>query len=123
MASSAIPVDTLPSVNPASGETLGYFEKTPPSLLPQVVQRARVAQTIWARLPVRERCRRLDALRAQIMSSRGALAEAVVAESGKPRVEALFADIFGSVDTAAYFPKKAEPLLSPERVPHHSLAA
>ncbi len=123
MAALAIPVDTLPSVNPATGETLGYFEKTPPSLLPQVVQRARVAQTIWARLPVRERCRRLDALRAQIMSSRGALAEAVVAESGKPRVEALFADIFVSVDTAAYFAKNAERLLSPERVPHHSLAA
>ena len=57
------------------------------------------------------------------MSSRDALADAVVAESGKPRVEALFADIFVAVDTAAYFAKSAERLLQPERVPHHSLAA
>src|SRR3984893_14406244 len=91
MAATAISVDTLPSINPASGETLGYFEKTPPPALPQIVARAR--------------------------------ADTGVAESGKPRVEALFADIFVAVDTAAYFAKNAERLLSPERVPHHSLAA
>ena len=123
MAATAISVDTLPSINPATGETLGYFEKTPPSLLPRIVQLARTAQASWSRLSLRERCTRLDALRVQIMASRDALANAIVAESGKPRVEALFADIFVSVDTAAYFAKNGERLLSPERVPHHSLAA
>jgi acyl-CoA reductase-like NAD-dependent aldehyde dehydrogenase len=123
MAATAISVDTLPSINPATGETLGYFEKTPPSLLPQLTQRARMAQTAWARVPIRERCARIRALRDKIVSSRDALADAVVAESGKPRVEALFADIFVAVDTAAYFAKNAERLLQPERVPHHSLAA
>jgi succinate-semialdehyde dehydrogenase/glutarate-semialdehyde dehydrogenase len=57
------------------------------------------------------------------MAQRDALADAVVAESGKPRVEALFADIFVAVDTAAYFAKEGRRLLSPERVPHHSTAA
>jgi acyl-CoA reductase-like NAD-dependent aldehyde dehydrogenase len=123
MAATAISVDTLPSINPATGVTLGYFEKTPPSLLPQLVQRARTAQTLWARVLVRERCARIRALRDQIMSSRDVLAHAVVAESGKPRVEALFADIFVAVDTAAYFAMNTQDLLSPERVPHHSLAA
>src|SRR6266849_4961795 len=105
MAATVIPVETLPWVNPATGETLSYFEKTPPSLLPRIVQRARTAQASWARLSLRERCDRLDALRVQIMASRDALANAVVAESGKPRVEALFADIFVSVDTGAFFAK------------------
>jgi len=123
MAATAISVDTLPSINPATGETLGYFERTPPSLLPQSLQRARVAQAIWARVPMRERRERLRSLRDTILSSRDVLADAVVAESGKPRVEALFADIFVAVDTAAYFAKNAERLLQPERVPHHSLAA
>jgi succinate-semialdehyde dehydrogenase/glutarate-semialdehyde dehydrogenase len=57
------------------------------------------------------------------MSSRDALANAVVAESGKPRVEALFADIFVAIDTASYFAKNAERLLAAERIPHHSTAA
>src|SRR5260370_31618770 len=123
MAATAISVDTLPSINPATGETLGYFEKTPPTALPQILARARTAQADWALLPVRERCKQLGTLRERILSSRNALADAVVAESGKPRVEAQFADIFVAVDTAAYFAKNAERLLSRERVPHHSTAA
>ncbi len=123
MAATAISVDSLPSINPATGETLGYFEKTPPASLPQFVARARAAQAAWVRIPVRERCARLRDLRDRVMSSRDELADAVVAESGKPRVEALFADIFVAVDTAAYFAKNAERLLSPEPVPHHSTAA
>ena len=123
MAATAISVDTLPSINPATGVTLGHFEKTPPTTLPQIVAHARVAQAAWARVSLRERCALLRALCDRIMVSREALADAVVAESGKPRVEALFADIFVAVDTAVYFAKNAERLLSPERVPHHSLAA
>src|SRR5713226_6379292 len=123
MAATAISVDTLPSINPATGEALGYFEKTSAAALPHIVARARAAQSAWARVPISERCARLRNLRDGIMSSRGILADAVVSESGKPRVEALFADIFVAVDTAAYFAKNAERLLQPERVPHHSLAA
>jgi acyl-CoA reductase-like NAD-dependent aldehyde dehydrogenase len=123
MAATAISVDTLPSINPATGATLGYFEKTPPTALPQIVVHARAAQAAWSRVTVAERCVRLRELRDVIMSSRDALADAVVAESGKPRVEALFADIFVAVDTTAYFAKNAKRLLSPERVPHHSTAA
>src|SRR6266852_2129668 len=107
MAATAISVDTLPSINPATGETLGYFEKTPPTALPQILARARAAQACWALLPVRERCKRLGTLGERILSSRNILADAVVAESGKPRVEALFADIFVALDSAEYFAKNA----------------
>jgi acyl-CoA reductase-like NAD-dependent aldehyde dehydrogenase len=123
MAATAISVDSLPSINPATGEALGYFEKTPATALPQIVARARAAQAAWGRVPIGQRCAQLRDLRDRIMSSRDVLADAVVAESGKPRVEALFADIFVAVDTAAYFAKKAAHLLSPEQVPHHSTAA
>ena len=62
---------------------------------------ARAAQAAWLGIPMRDRCARMRALREQILSNRNILADAVVAESGKPRVEALFADIFVAVDTAA----------------------
>jgi acyl-CoA reductase-like NAD-dependent aldehyde dehydrogenase len=57
-----------------------------------------------------------------MMASRDVLANAVVAESGKPRVEALFADLFVALDTAQYFSKSGAKLLRSERVPHHSSA-
>jgi acyl-CoA reductase-like NAD-dependent aldehyde dehydrogenase len=123
MAATAIPVDTLPSINPASGEIVGYFERTLPGQLPEIVSRARVTQRAWAQVEIRERCARLRALRQRMMASREELADAVVRESGKPRVEALFADIFVALDTAEYFSRNAERLLKAESVPHHSLAA
>src|SRR5260370_30862435 len=105
MAATAISVDSLPSINPATGETLGYFEKTSPAALPQIVAHARAAQAAWSRVPVAERCAQLRDLRDRIMSSRDPLADAVVAESGKPRLKALFTHIFAPVTTAAHFPQ------------------
>ena len=123
MAATAISVDTLPSVNPATGETLAYFEKTPAAALPQIVSVARTEQASWAKVPLRERCNRLKVLREKMLASRAELADAVVRESGKPRVEALFADVFVALDSAEYWRRNAPDVLHSERVPHHSTAA
>src|SRR5271170_5851277 len=123
MAASAIPIDALPSINPATGEVLAHVATTPPSQIVQLVAQARVAQAKWAATPLVERGALLVKLREQILASRDRLADTVVFESGKPRVEALFADVFVSLDTAAYYAKQAPTLLRDERVPHHALAA
>ncbi len=123
MAATAIPIDSLASLDPATGEIICYFPKTPVSHLPQILERARAAQRLWASTTSRERCRLLKALRDRILSTRDVLAEAVVRESGKPRVEALFADIFVTLDTATYFSDNLARFLLPESIPHHSTAA
>jgi acyl-CoA reductase-like NAD-dependent aldehyde dehydrogenase len=110
-------------MNPATGEVHAYFEKTPSALLPEIVTRARRSQVAWSKTPVSARAARLKLLREQILSSRIALTDAIVRESGKPRTEALFADIFVALDTAEYFRANAARLLRPEKVPHHSFAA
>ena len=122
MAATVIPVDTIPSIDPATGKILAQFEKTVPAALPQILSRARAAQLGWRALPVEKRCTQLRVLRDCMMASRDVLADAVVAESGKPRVEALFADLFVALDTAQYFSKSGAKLLRSERVPHHSSA-
>jgi succinate-semialdehyde dehydrogenase/glutarate-semialdehyde dehydrogenase len=123
MVATAVPLDTLPSIDPATGKVLAHFEKTPPAALPQIVGRARAAQNDWAKLPIEKRCAQLRVLRERMMVSRNVLADAVVAESGKPRVEALFADVFVGLDTSEYISKNAARLLRPESIPHHSTAA
>jgi acyl-CoA reductase-like NAD-dependent aldehyde dehydrogenase len=123
MAATAIPIDTLPSINPATGEVLAHIQKTPPSLLPEIVSHARAAQLEWAKIPIRDRCAKLRGLRERIMASRNELVDAVVRESGKPRVEALFADIFVALDSAEYWSRNATGALRTRRVPHHSIAA
>jgi acyl-CoA reductase-like NAD-dependent aldehyde dehydrogenase len=123
MAATTIPVDTIPSIDPATGKILGQSLKTAPAALVDILSRARTAQSAWCAVPIEKRCAQLRVLRDGMMVSRGALADAVVAESGKPRVEALFADLFVALDTAEYFSKHGARLLRPERVPHHSNAA
>ncbi|HKW35077.1 MAG TPA: aldehyde dehydrogenase family protein [Candidatus Acidoferrum sp.] len=123
MAATAIPIDTLPSINPATGQVLAHIEKTPREMVGRCVTLARAAQKEWAKVPVRERCKRLDKLREVMMATRNELADAVVNESGKPRVEALFADLFVALDSAEYWSKHATAALRTERVPHHSIAA
>src|SRR5580658_6214109 len=122
MAATVIPVETIPSIDPATGKILAQFEKTPPGALSEILSRARAAHSAWSAVPVEKRCAQLRVLRDCMMASRGALADAVVAEAGKPRVEALFADLFVALDTAQYFSKSGAKLLRPERVPHHSSA-
>ena len=107
MAATAIPIDTLPSVDPATGEVLAHFERTSASRIPEIVSRARVAQSAWARLSIHDRCAKLRVLRERILASRNELADAVVRESGKPRAEALFADIFVALDSAEYWSNAA----------------
>jgi acyl-CoA reductase-like NAD-dependent aldehyde dehydrogenase len=123
MAATAIPVDSLPSINPATGEVLAHIERTPASLLPEIVSHARVVQGEWAKVSIRDRCAKLRGLRERMMASRKELADAVVRESGKPRVEALFADIFVALDSAEYWSRNAASVLRTRRVPHHSIAA
>jgi acyl-CoA reductase-like NAD-dependent aldehyde dehydrogenase len=123
MAAIAIPVDTVLSLDPATGATLGYYERTPSALLPEILARARAAQAHWLKVPIAARSARLHALRQQILSARESLAKAVLHESGKPRVEALFADIFVALDSAKYFAENVRRLLRTQRVPHHSTAA
>ena len=123
MAATAIPIDTIPSINPATGETLGHVERTPVALLPEIVRRARAAQRDWPKRSINERSAKLRDLREGMMAARKELADTVVAESGKPRVEALFADVFVALDSAAYWSKSARDVLRTQRVPHHSTAA
>src|SRR5258707_3124481 len=107
MAATAIPVDSLPSINPATGEVLAHIERTPRSVLPEIVSRARVVQEEWAKVSIRDRCAKLRVLRERMMASRNELADVVVRESGKPRVEALFADIFVALGSAEYLSRNA----------------
>lgn len=110
------------SLDPATGEVIARFEATPPAKIPGVLARARRAQAEWSEQPLRNRCALLRALREVIYQRREEIANIVTRESGKPRVEALFADVLVSLDTADYYGAQAGELLRTERVPHHNPA-
>jgi len=123
MATQAISVETLPSYNPATGEVIEEVPRTHPEEIPSIVARAKSAQEKWRESSIAKRCALLTHLKQTILAARNGLAAIIVRESGKPHVEALFSDVFVSLDTAAYYAASLPKLVKPERVPHHSSAA
>jgi succinate-semialdehyde dehydrogenase/glutarate-semialdehyde dehydrogenase len=124
MASPATMAERLESLDPATGEVIARFEVTPPAEVPRAVERARTAQEHWSRLSFEERARGIGRLRDVLYQRRGEIAEVVTRETGKPRVESLYADVLVALDTATYYsnPRRLARMLRSQRVPHHNLA-
>jgi acyl-CoA reductase-like NAD-dependent aldehyde dehydrogenase len=110
------------SIDPSTGETIAQFEATDPAGIPTIFARARAAQREWAARPIRERSTALRRLRDAIFDSRDEIADVISRETGKPRVEAVFAEIILALDTADFLARRAPQWLRPERVPHHNIA-
>ena len=115
-----------PSTNlgsdPAGGAVNKRFEATNPAEMPALLARARAAQQQWQAKPLRERCAQMERLRDVVFDSRDEIADVITRETGKPRVEAILAEIALAIDTAGFFARRAPRWLRPERVPHHNFA-
>jgi acyl-CoA reductase-like NAD-dependent aldehyde dehydrogenase len=114
--------DTIPSVNPATNETVERFEPTDPATLPEIFAKARVAQRDWAAQTLRARAAAIARMRDTIYESREEIAATISRETGKPRVEAVFAELLVVLDTADFLSRQAPRWLAAERVPHHNIA-
>lgn len=113
---------TVESINPATQEVNARFAITQPTELPALFKRARQAQKEWSARPLRKRCAELRILRDAIFARRDEIADIISREAGKPRVEAIFAEVLLALDTVDFLARQAPRWLRPERVPHHNLA-
>jgi acyl-CoA reductase-like NAD-dependent aldehyde dehydrogenase len=113
---------TIDSLNPATQQINATFHVTQISQLPKNFETARRARKEWAALPIRARCAHLKTLRDAIFSRRDQIAATISNETGKPKVEAIFAEILLALDTADFLSRRAPSWLKNEKVPHHNLA-
>src|SRR3984957_8591762 len=114
--------DFVDSVNPATGEVVARIPATPVSAIPAIFETGRAAQKTWAGQPLKERCAMLRKLRDIIFERRDDIANIVTRETGKPRAEAILAEVLLALDTADFLARQAPRWLRPERVPHHNIA-
>jgi succinate-semialdehyde dehydrogenase/glutarate-semialdehyde dehydrogenase len=110
------------SVNPATGEVVSRIPATPQSAIPAVFETARAAQKAWSGRPLQDRCAMLRKLRDVMFADRDDIANTVTRETGKPRAEAVLAEILLALDTADFLARQAPRWLRPERIPHHNIA-
>src|SRR5271167_1877340 len=105
--SSAAVQSFVDSVNPATDEVIERIAATPLNSIPEIVKTAAHAQVGWAARPLSERCAMLRRLRDVIFERRENIADIVVRETGKPRAEAILAEILLALDTADFLARQA----------------
>lgn len=112
----------IPSIDPATREVIAEFDAATPRALESALARARQAQAAWAARPIRERLAFLRRFQRLLFERRNEVAEIITRENGKPRVEALLADLMVSLDTIDYVCRHVEGFLAPRYVPHSNPA-
>jgi succinate-semialdehyde dehydrogenase/glutarate-semialdehyde dehydrogenase len=109
-------VSTLESFNPATGELIGSVATITPDQVQGVVDDVARIQPAWAELSLADRAgymrRSADALLDEIDE----IAELLVSEQGKPRVEAYTMELLPTVDALHWCAKEGPKILADERV-------
>ena len=83
----------------------------------EVLARARVAQEVWARVPVAERARRLEVVGDSILARQAEIVAALREENGKAEVEAVGHEIGGALSAVRHACRVAPRLLGSARLP------
>jgi acyl-CoA reductase-like NAD-dependent aldehyde dehydrogenase len=110
------------SIDPGTNQVIARYQTATLDNVPQAIELARRVQREWAARSLAYRCAALLRLRDAIYSRRDDIATIISRETGKPRVEAIFAEVVLALDTTDFLACQAPNWLRPERVPHHNLA-
>ncbi len=114
--------ETVPAIDPATGQVFAETPVTPPEAVPGSLERARRAQPAWAARPYRERRAVLARFRDLLYHHRAELAELVTRENGKPVAESLLADVAVTLDLARYYLDQGERILRPRPIRPRNIA-
>jgi acyl-CoA reductase-like NAD-dependent aldehyde dehydrogenase len=106
----------LVSVNPATLEPVGAVPRTDPGDVPGIVAVARAAQAQWRAAGPAVRARVLAETGRIVRARADEIADCIVAETAKPRTEAIANELYTAVDHAAWLAKHAGRILRDDRV-------
>ena len=108
-------------VNPATLEVVGTVSTTDPAAVQEIVSEAKLAQVAWAETPVADRRALLLRVAEAVLLRADELADTVIAETAKPRVEAFTTELFPALDALVWLAREAPKLLAPERIRYPQL--
>src|SRR5439155_13054501 len=103
-------------VNPATLEPVATVRVTSPEEIADRVAAARTAQRGWAETSVREKRAALELLSRLVLERVDEIADTVVAETAKPRVEVFTTELYPALDAVAWLSRNAAAVLAPERL-------
>lgn len=112
---------SVPSVNPATGETIGITKLNTVADLNDAVAQARKVQPAWEAAGYKERRRHLLLVRDYIVANAESLADIISRESGKTKIDALSTEVMSAAMALSYYAAHAEKILKRKRLSGGSL--
>ena len=104
-------------VNPATLDEVAAVPVTEPEGIGEIVAEARLAQERWAREPFAARQQLLRRAAGVVLESRHEIARTIVAETGKPKLEATTSEVFVCLDVLVWLARHAKRALRREWIP------
>jgi acyl-CoA reductase-like NAD-dependent aldehyde dehydrogenase len=102
--------------SPANGVEIGRIPVMSADEVRAAVGRAREAQVEWAKVPVKERAKKLRRYRDELLDRTQELVDLLVAENGKTPEEAVFMEMLSLTTISTWYCAKAKKLLKPKKV-------
>jgi acyl-CoA reductase-like NAD-dependent aldehyde dehydrogenase len=112
--------DTFEVHNPATGELIAEFPNTSAEEVAAAAIRGRRVQPAWHAAGFAARADVLYSLRYWVIQNRERILDAIVAENGKTREDALLAEIWYLCDALGFWAKNAQKYLADDRIRTHS---
>jgi len=111
----------LKSINPATLETVGEVEWTPPDRVDEIVHSVREASAAWRDRGLNDRASILKKVRQILLEQSDEIARLITREMGKPLAEALVVELSAGIDITGYYADRARRFLSERRLPLHHI--
>jgi acyl-CoA reductase-like NAD-dependent aldehyde dehydrogenase len=106
----------IPSINPATGETIGETPESTIEELERAVALAKAAQPEWAALSFQERAQYLFAIRDYIVEHVDTISDVISKDSGKTKMDALSTEVLSTSLAITYYAKNAKKILKRKRL-------
>src|SRR5689334_3022613 len=103
-------------VDPATLRLVATVPAVEATAVPGLVAEARAAQRAWAETPPGERAALLACAARLVVEQADELADTIVAETGKPRVEAFTSELYPALDVLTWLARRTAKVLAPERL-------
>ncbi|HVC86399.1 MAG TPA: aldehyde dehydrogenase family protein [Gaiellaceae bacterium] len=108
-------------INPATLEVVGAVPAVDPAAVQELVAETRLAGERFAEQPITDRCALLQRVAALVLERADEIADSIVSETAKPRIEAFTTELLPALDALAWLARSAPKLLAPERVRYPQL--
>ena len=104
------------SINPATGEVIGYSKLNSVDDLKEMIRSGREAQVLWNKFSIKDRVNYVLKIRDYLVKNADKIVETISRDNGKTRIDALATEILPAAMAVSYYCKNARHFLQDKKI-------